>query len=157
MAVRRSSTLMHSWPSYNNQCPCSRGYHEQNIQAQSIITFQFQESRSCSKSIRSPEHPCPKHNPVRVPTSYGHQSIHTQTIIPCMFQEHPCPNRTVTRACMPKPQFRACSQSTRSPEHPCPKHNPVRVPRAYGHQSIHAQTRSLLVPRHNSAEAPEFV
>ena len=28
----------------------------------------------------------------------------------------------------------------RPPEHPCPNHNNVRVPRAYGHQSIHAQT-----------------
>ena len=26
----------------------------------------------------------------------------------------------------------------RSPEHPCPNHNNVRVPRAYDHQSIHA-------------------
>ena len=61
--------------------------------------------RSCSKSIRSPKHPCPDHNSVR-------------------FQEH-----TVT-----------CSKSIRSPEHPCRNHNSVRVPRAFAHQSIHAQT-----------------
>ena len=31
-------------------------------------------------------------------------------------------------------------KSIRSPEHPCPNHNNVCVPRARGHQSIHAQT-----------------
>ena len=46
--------------------------------------------------MRSPEHPCPNHNSVRVPSSCGHQSIHAQTIIPFVFQEH-----TVTRASMP--------------------------------------------------------
>ena len=30
--------------------------------------------------------------------------------------------------------------SIRVSEHPCPNHNDVRVPRAYGSQSIHAQT-----------------
>ena len=53
---------------------------------------------SCSKSNRSPEHPCPNHNSVRVPRAYGDQSIHAQTIIPFVSQEH-----TVTRASMPKP------------------------------------------------------
>ena len=53
---------------------------------------------SCSKSLRSPENPCPKHNNVRVPSAIDHQSIHAQTIIPFAFHEH-----TVTRACMPKP------------------------------------------------------
>ena len=53
---------------------------------------------SCSKSLRSPENPCPNHNNVRVPSAYGDQSIHAQTIIPFVFQEH-----TVTRASMPKP------------------------------------------------------
>ena len=53
---------------------------------------------SCSKSLRSPENPCPKHNNVRVPRAYGDQSLHAQTIIPFVFQGH-----TVTRASMPKP------------------------------------------------------
>ena len=90
---------------------------------------------SCSKSIRLPEHPCPNHNSIRVPRAYAHQSIHAQTIISFVFQEH-----KLTRASMPKPQFRSCFKSIRSPEHPCPNHNSVRVPRAYAHQSIYAQT-----------------
>ena len=72
---------------------------------------------SCSKSLRSPENPCPKHTNVRVPRAIDHESIHAQTIItfvfqvhtltresmaqtiiPLLFQEH-----TVTRASMPKP------------------------------------------------------
>ena len=31
------------------------------------------ESRSCSKSIRSLEHPCPNHSNVRVPRACGHR------------------------------------------------------------------------------------
>ena len=36
---------------------------------------------SCSKSLRSPENPCPKHNNVRVPRAYDQQRIHAKTII----------------------------------------------------------------------------
>ena len=57
--------------------------------------------------------------------------------------------RPVARASMPKPQYRSCSQSIPSPEHPCPNHNIVLVPRAYDNQSIHAQARiSFLFPVH---------
>ena len=124
-----------------------RACGHQSIQAQTIIPFVFQEHavtrasmpkalfRSCSKSMRSPEHPCPNHYSVRVPRACGHQSIHAQTIIPFVFQEH-----AVTRAPMPKPLFRSCSKSMRSPEHPCSNHYSVRVPRVCGHQRIHAQT-----------------
>ena len=38
--------------------------------------------------IRSREHPCPNHSSVRVPRADGDQSIHAQTIIPFVFQEH---------------------------------------------------------------------
>ena len=52
----------------------------------------------------------------------NHNAVYTITEHPCqkpfVFQEH-----TVTR-----------------PEHPCPNNNSVRVPRAYGDRSIHAQT-----------------
>ena len=101
--------------------------------------------RSCSKSIGSPEHPFPNHHSVRVPRAYGHQSIHSQTIIPFVFREN-----TVTRASIPKPSFRSCSKSIRSPEHPFPNHHSVRVPRAYGHQSIHSQTIIPFVFRENT-------
>ena len=84
--------------------PCIRG------------VFEHVQPPPCSKSICSPEHPCPDHNNVRAPRAYDHQSIHAQTIITFVFK------------------------SIRSPEHPCPNHNNVRVPRAYAHQSIHAQT-----------------
>ena len=117
------------------------------MHAQTILSFVFQEHpvtkasmpkalfRSCSKSMRAPEHPCPNHDSVRVPRACGHQGIPAQTIIPIVFQEP-----TGTRASLPKPQFRSCSKSIRSPKHPCPNHNSVRVPRASGHQSIHAQS-----------------
>ena len=49
-------------------------------------------------SIRVSEHPCRNHNNVRVPTAYGSQSIHAQTIITFVLQEH-----AITRASMPKP------------------------------------------------------
>ena len=84
--------------------------------------------------MRSPGHPCPNYNNVRVPGAYGYQSIHTQTI-PFVFKEH-----TVTRASMPRPQQHSCSKSIRSPGHPCPNHDNVRFPGAFGHQSIYAQT-----------------
>ena len=73
---------------------------------------------SCSKSLRSPENPCPKHNSVRVPKAIDHQSIHAQTIIPFVFQEHAIDHQSIhaqtiipfvfqeqsiTRASMPKP------------------------------------------------------
>ena len=41
---------------------------------------------------------CPKHNNVRVPRACDHKSIHAQTIITFVFQEH-----TGLRASMPKP------------------------------------------------------
>ena len=44
------------------------------------------------------QHPCPNHNNVRASREYGDQSIHAQTIITFVFQEH-----TLTRASMPKP------------------------------------------------------
>ena len=110
---------------------CSkRAYDHQSIHAQTIIPFVFQEH-----TVTRPEHPCPNQNCVSVSGAYGHQSIHAQTIILFVFQEH-----TVTRASMPKPELRECFRSIRSPEHPCPNHNSVRVSRAYGHQSIHAKT-----------------
>ena len=97
-------------------------------------------------------HPCPNQNNARVSRAYGYQRIHAQTIIPFVFREH-----TVTSASMAE---RSCSDRIRSPEHPCPNdnnvrvsferirspahpcpnHNNVRVSRIYGHQSIHAQT-----------------
>ena len=80
--------------------------------SQSIHAF-----RSCSKSIRFPEHPCPNHNSLRVTGAHGSQSIHAQIIIPFVFQE------------------------------PCPNHNSVRVPRAYGSQSIRAEVKGPLKPR----------
>ena len=99
------------------------------------MSSRFQDHTVTRKRIRSPEHPCPKHNSIRVPRACGHQSINAQTIIAIVFQEY-----TVTKASMPKPQKRSCSKSIRSPEHPCPNHNSDRVPRVYGHRSIHAQT-----------------
>ena len=84
--------------------PCVRG------------VFEHVQPPPCSKSIRSPEHPCPNHNNVRVPRAYAHQSIHAPTIITFVFQEH-----TITRSS-------------------CPNHNNVRAPGAYAHPSIHAQT-----------------
>ena len=36
---------------------------------------------------------------------------------------------------MPNPESRSSSKSMRSPEHPCPNHNSVCVPRAYDHQN----------------------
>ena len=95
---------------------------------------------SCSKSIRSPEHPCPNHGSVRVPRTYGQQSTHVQTMGLFVFQDF-----TVTRARMPKPWFCSCSKNIRSPEHPCPNHGSVRLPRAYGDQSTHAPTMVLSV------------
>ena len=117
--------------------------------------------RSCSTSIRSPLHQYPNNNSGRVPTAYGRQSmhaqtknsarvprayscqsIHAQTTIPLVFHKH-----TVTTASIPKQQFRSCSKSIRSPEHPCPNHNPARVPRAYSRQSIHAKIMMALKDR----------
>ena len=71
--------------------------HAPETAALAPVTPEF-DFPSCSKSLRSPENPCPKHNNVRVPRAYGDQSIHAQTIIPFVFQEH-----MVTRASMPKP------------------------------------------------------
>ena len=131
----------------HNSIRVPRAYAHQSIHAQTTIPFVFQEHtltrasmpkpqfRSCSKSISLPEHPCPNHTSIRVPRAYAHQSIHAQTTIPFVFQEH-----TLTRGSMPKPKFHSCSKSIRSPEHPCPNHNSIRVPREYAHQSIHAQT-----------------
>ena len=70
-----------------------------------------------------------------VPRAYAHLSIYAQTIIPFVFQEH-----AIATASMPKPHFRSCSKCIRSPENPCPNHNSVRVPSAYDHERIHAQT-----------------
>ena len=143
--VLQEHTPEHPCPNHNS-VRVPRAYAHQSIHAQTTIPFVFQEHtltrgsmpkpqfRSCSKSIRSPEHPCPNRISVRVPRAYAHQRIHAQTTILFVFQEH-----TLTRGSMPKPQFRSCSKSIRSPEHPCPKHNSVRVPRAYAHQRIHAQ------------------
>ena len=39
---------------------------------------------------------------------------------------------------IPQPYSRSCFASIRLPEHPCPNHSNFRVPRADGHQSIHA-------------------
>ena len=36
---------------------------------------------SCSKSLRSPDNPCPKHTNVCAPRAIDHQSIHAQTIV----------------------------------------------------------------------------
>ena len=71
--------------------------------------------------------------------AYNDQSIYAQTILPFVLEEH-----TLTRASMPKPYFRSCWKSIRCPEHPCLNHTSVRVPRAYGQQSIHAQTIIVL-------------
>ena len=43
-----------------------------------------------------------------VPRAYADQSIHAQTIIPFVLQEH-----TLTRASMAKPYFRSCSKNIR--------------------------------------------
>ena len=43
-------------------------------------------------------HPCPNDNNVRAPRTFADQSIHAQTIITFVFQEH-----SITRAAMPKP------------------------------------------------------
>ena len=130
----------------HNPVRVPRAYRYQSIHAKIIIPFVFQEhtvtrasmpksySRSCSKSIPLPEHPCQNHSPVRIPRAYRYQSIHAKIILPFVFQEH-----TVTRASMPKSYSRSCSKSIRLPEHPCQNHNPVRVPRAYGYQGIHAK------------------
>ena len=97
---------------------------------------------------------CRNHNNVRVLRAYAHQSIHAQTIITFVFVAHTLTQsihaqtiikfafqeHTLTRASMPKPFQRSCSKSIRSPEHPCPNHNNVRVRGAYAHPSIHAQT-----------------
>ena len=40
----------------------------------------------------------------------------------------------------PEFDFPSCSKSLRSRKNPCPNHNNVRVPSAYAHQRIHAQT-----------------
>ena len=56
--------------------------------------------------IRSRARPYEKHTRVRNPRAYSDQSTHAQTILPFVFQEH-----TVTRASMPKPYFRSCSES----------------------------------------------
>ena len=53
---------------------------------------------SCSKSLRSPENPCPNLNNVRVPSAHAHQRTHAQTIITFVFQVH-----TLTKEPMPKP------------------------------------------------------
>ena len=86
-----------------------RAYSHQSIRAQTILTFVFQEHavirasmpessfHSCSKSIRSPEHPRPDNNNVGVPRAYGHLSIHVQAFIAFVFQEH-----MVTKASMLK-------------------------------------------------------
>ena len=92
----------------------------------------------------------PNHNSVRVPKAYCHHDPCPNHIIPFVFQGH-----TVTSASMPKPKFRSCSKCIRSSEHPCQNHNSVRgpraydtsvrVPRAYGDQSMHAQAILPLV------------
>ena len=48
--------------------PCVRG------------VFEHVQPPPCSKSIRSPEHPCPNHNNVRVLRAYAHQSIHALSL-----------------------------------------------------------------------------
>ena len=66
---------------------------------------------SCSKSLRSPENPCPKHNSVRVPRAIDHQSIHAKTIVTFVFQSIHAKTivtfvfqeRSITRAFLPKP------------------------------------------------------
>ena len=90
---------------------------------------------SCSKSLCSPENPCPNHNSVRVPRAYAHERIHAKSIVRFVFQVH-----TLTRASMPKPSERSCSKCIRSRENPCPNHNSVRVPRAYAHERTRAKT-----------------
>ena len=53
---------------------------------------------SCSKSLRSPENPCPNHNNIRVPSAIDHERIHAQTIITFVFHMH-----TITKESMPEP------------------------------------------------------
>ena len=49
----------------------------------------------------------------------------------------------------------ASTRSIRLPEHPCPNHDNVRVPRAYGCQCAHAQTMITFVfQEHTVANAP---
>ena len=49
------------------------------------------------------------------------------------------PERTDLQKCYGS----SCSESIRSPEHPCPDHINVRLPRACGHQSIYAR---IIIP-----------
>ena len=93
---------------------------DQSIYAQTITPFVFQEGTVTRA-------PSPNHNSVHVSRAYGDQSIHARTMIAFMFQKH-----TVTSASMLKPYKGSCSKRIRSPEHPCPNHNNVHVPRAYG-------------------------
>ena len=119
--------------------------YNQRIHAQTIRPFVLQEHMvtrasmakpllpSCSKSIRSPVHPC----------------IHAQIIISFVFQEH-----SLTSASMLKSYILSCSKSTREPVHLCPSHNSSRVPKAYANQSIHAQTiRPFVFQEHTAARA----
>ena len=90
----------------NGSCPAASVSSPENTVTRAAMLKA--EYRSRSKSMRSPEHPCPQQQSVRVPGPYGHQRIHAQSIISLMFQDH-----TIPRASMPK-------------------HIIVCVPRAYG-------------------------
>ena len=118
----------------------------QNIHVQTIIPLQEDVSRAHDEQsvyAEARSHSCSNAN--------GFQSIHAKPQFGS--QEH-----SVTRASMPKPQFRSCSKSIGLPEHPCQTMIWfmffVCVPRAYGCQSIHAQTiiplcsKSIRLPEH---------
>ena len=148
-----------SMPSHNSvHVPRAFGY--QSIHGQAMISFVFQEHRltrasmpnhdlvyvsksirlpfrSCFKSIRLPDHPCPDHNSV---VFQEHSVTRASMSKPyfLLFQEHVFQEHTISKACMPKPEVICVPVHTVS-RAPRPSHNFVRVPRAFGYQSIHGQ------------------
>ena len=77
-------------------------------------TWSWPGCRGCStlesKGRHLPkEDECPNHNHIRVPRAYADQSIHAQTMITFVFQEH-----TVTRASMPKPKSAATPHTSQT-------------------------------------------
>ena len=79
-------------------------------------------------------------NSARVPIAHANQSIHAQTIIPFVFQEH-----TLTRASMPKPEFRSCSKSIR---YQCIRAQTI-IPFVFQEHTLMA-----FVPRRNMSRGP---
>ena len=98
-AVQGSLPLVQATPQQSKLVRSSElNENRPSIVQGSFPLIQSAPHHSASKSIRSPKHPCPYHNNVQVRVSaINYQSIHAETIMPFVFQEHTVTSASTSR------------------------------------------------------------